>query len=64
MLFVNNNINYESVPFNDNLDNEISSTIINNTSNEAYYIDTNLNFFGVSSGIKYTNLDITKFENR
>ena len=60
---MNNNMNYDNLAFNDTIDSEVSSTIINNTSYETYYMDTNLNFFGVSSGITYTNLDTTTFEN-
>ncbi|SFJ32411.1 hypothetical protein SAMN02910355_2199 [Terrisporobacter glycolicus] len=31
--------------------------------NEPSYADSSLNFFGVSSGIIYTNLDTTTFKN-
>lgn len=34
-----------------------------NLSDEASYADSSLNFFGVSSGIIYTNLDSTNLEN-
>jgi len=30
--------------------------------NEPFYADSSLNFFGVSSGIIYTNLDTTNFK--
>ncbi|WP_343348133.1 hypothetical protein [Terrisporobacter petrolearius] len=34
-----------------------------NLGSEPSYADSSLNFFGVSSGIIYTNLDTTTFEN-
>ena len=34
-----------------------------NLNNEPSYADSSLNFCGVSSGIIYTNLDDTTFEN-
>lgn len=34
-----------------------------NLGNEPSYANSSLNFFGVSSGIIYTNLDTTTFEN-
>lgn len=29
----------------------------------SFYLDSSLNFFGVSSGLIYTNLDTTTFKN-
>lgn len=43
---------------------EIAYSFTNfNLDDESSYIDSSLNFFGVSSGLIYTNLDSTTFEN-
>lgn len=34
-----------------------------NLATEQYYTESSVNFFGVSSGLIYTNLDTTTFEN-
>ena len=51
----NTNINNEEISF--------TCTEIN-SSYEANYADSTLNFFGVSSGIRYQNLDSNTFERR
>ena len=61
----NTNTNINNIGLVDKIYEEISFTCTEiNSSYEANYADSTLNFFGVSSGIRYQNLDSNTFERR
>ena len=61
----NKNTNINNIGLVDKIYEEISFTCTEiNSSYEANYADSTLNFFGVSSGIRYQNLDSNTFERR
>lgn len=56
------NYNTNDLLTENNPNNEISCTISeSNIGYETCYTDSKVNFFGISSGITYTNLDINTF---
>lgn len=60
----NNNSTYSNLALTDKGYEEIAYSCIDpNLSAEPSLADSKLNFFGVSSGIIYTNLDTNTFEN-
>ena len=61
----NTNTNINNIGLVDKIYQEIFLTCSEiYSSYEANYADSTLNFFGVSSGIRYQNLDSNTFERR
>lgn len=61
---MNNNYTYNNLALTEKGYEEISYTYSDsNLDSNLSYSDSSLNFFGVSSGLIYTNLDTTTFEN-
>ncbi|MGL5694528.1 MAG: hypothetical protein ACRCXA_10655 [Peptostreptococcaceae bacterium] len=60
---MNKNPNANNVSLNNDTNNEVSCTISeSNVGYEMYYTESNVNFFGIGSGITYTNLDPSTFD--
>lgn len=61
---MNNNSNYNNIALTEKGYEEIAYSCTDlNLGEDASYAESGLNFFGVSSGLIYTNLDTTTFKN-
>lgn len=61
---MNNNSTSNNLALTEKGYEEIAYSCTNsNLGSEPSFADSNVNFFGVSSGLIYTNLDTTTFEN-